>query len=73
MQSARKILILVLILAAAFALAQEKPATSHSPAKPATAKASTNLPSEEVVNAFMHEMFGYDSSLSWKIKPSSLR
>lgn len=28
---------------------------------------ATNLPSEDVVNAFMREMFGYDPSVSWKI------
>jgi len=63
----------VLFLLAALAAAQEKPATSYSPAKPAGAKTESKLPSEEVVNAFMRQMFGYDSSLSWKItsiKPS---
>jgi len=45
--------------------------------EPAAAKtaAGTNLPSEETVNAFLHEWFGYDSSLSWKIssiKPSEI-
>jgi protein-disulfide isomerase len=52
------------------ATAQQSPASSH----PATqAGASGKLPSESVVNAFLQQMFGYDSSLSWKvtsIKPS---
>lgn len=56
----------MLFLLAALAGAQQKP-TSHASAKPESSKASTPLPSEEVVNAFMHQMFGYDSSLSWKI------
>jgi protein-disulfide isomerase len=36
-------------------------------------KASTNLPTEETVNSFMQQTFGYDSSVTWKIasiKPS---
>ncbi|HYA22684.1 MAG TPA: DsbA family protein [Terriglobales bacterium] len=62
-----------LFLLVALAAAQEKPATSHSPVTSAGAKTEGKLPSEEVVNAFMRQMFGYDSSLSWKItsiKPS---
>jgi len=62
----------VVILLAALAGAQEKPAAAHTAAaaKPAP---ETRLPSEEVVNAFLQQTFGYDSSLSWKvvaIKPS---
>lgn len=51
--------------------AQEKPATGS--AKSSSSKAAASLPSEEVVNAFMRQMFGYDPSLTWKItsiKPS---
>ena len=36
-------------------------------------KASTNLPTEETVNSFMQQTFGYDSTVTWKIasiKPS---
>jgi len=65
--------VFVLFLLWTWAGAQEKPATSHAAAKPASSKAETKLPSEEVVNQFMQQMFGYDSSLSWKItsiKPS---
>jgi protein-disulfide isomerase len=64
--------VFVLFLLITLAGAQEKPATSHS-AKPASARTETKLPSEEVVNEFMQQMFGYDSSLTWKItsiKPS---
>jgi protein-disulfide isomerase len=47
---------------------------SAAPSRPATpATAGAKLPSESVVNAFMQQMFGYDSALSWKvtsIKPS---
>lgn len=44
------------------AIAQQKSAT---PAKPAASAAV--LPSEEVVNGFMHATFGYQPELTWKI------
>jgi protein-disulfide isomerase len=62
--------LLTLLLLATLAGAQQGPAAPHTTAKTA---ASTNLPSEETVGAFLHEWFGYDSSFSWKIssiKPS---
>ena len=49
----------VLVLLAVVAAAQEK--------------TSTNLPSEETVNSFLQQTFGYDSTVTWKItaiKPS---
>ena len=51
--------LIITLLLASLAIAQEK--------------ASANLPSEETVNSFMQQTFGYDSSLTWKvssIKPS---
>jgi len=66
-------LFLISALLPALAVAQQKPAATHSSQKASTAKSTTNLPSEETVNAFMQQMFGYDPSLSWKItsiKPS---
>jgi len=70
-------LLFIPFLLAVLAGAQQKPAANHAPASShgAGAKASTatTLPSEEVVNAFLQQTFGYDSSLSWKvnsIKPS---
>jgi len=66
-----KALFFVLITVLAFT--QEKPASPHAAASPASSKSPIGLPSEEVVNAFMHQMFGYDPSLTWKIvsiKPS---
>jgi protein-disulfide isomerase len=59
--------LLILPLLITLAGAQE---SSH-----AAAKTTTNLPSEETVNAFLHQWFGYDSSLTWKIvsvKPSEI-
>ena len=74
--SAHVSLILPLLLAA-LASPQQKSApprqnpaarTGTSSAKPAaTAASSANLPSEETVNAFLQQMFGYDSSASWKV------
>lgn len=52
-------LIAVLLLLASITTAQEKSAA--------------NLPSEDTVNGFMQQTFGYDSSITWKIvsiKPS---
>ena len=61
----------VLLIFAIAAEAQQKPAT-HSKTKssvPASQEpsAATNLPSEDVVNAFLHETFGYDPQVTWKI------
>jgi protein-disulfide isomerase len=66
----------VLLLALSVS-AQEKPAPKPA-AKPAAHAASpvdpaTGMPSEETVNSFLHDMFAYDSTLTWKIleiKPS---
>jgi protein-disulfide isomerase len=54
---------------------QQKPTPPTHPVAGSThaAAATGGLPSEDTVNAFMQQMFGYDSSLSWKIvdiKPS---
>src|ERR1700720_1129109 len=54
----------ILLLLLPVAGAQQEPAGTHAPAKTA---ASPSLPSEETVNAFLKQMFGYDSSLSWKV------
>jgi len=67
MQSLLKYLIPVLLVT--LASAQQAPAASHA------AKTTANLPSEETVNAFLHQWFGYDTSLTWKIvsiKPSEI-
>jgi protein-disulfide isomerase len=58
------------VLLIALASAQQAPAAPHT-----ATKATANLPSEETVNAFLHQWFGYDSSLTWKIvsiKPSEI-
>jgi len=61
--------LLAILLLACIATAQQKSAPP-----PAAKTASAKLPSEETVNAFMQQMFGYDSSVTWSvvdIKPSS--
>jgi len=68
MQSLLKFLFISVLLVT-LSSAQQAPSTSHS------AKTTANLPSEETVNAFLHQWFGYDSSLTWKIvsiKPSEI-
>ncbi len=54
----------ILFLLVTLAGAQQEPAAPHAEAKTA---ASTSLPSEETVSVFLQQMFGYDSSLSWKV------
>jgi len=56
----------LLLLLISFAPAQQKADKSKDSSPPVPAF-SSRLPSEETVNAFMKQMFGYDSSVSWKI------
>jgi protein-disulfide isomerase len=60
---------------AIFLLTSVASARQKSAAPPAAAKStSPNLPSEETVNAFLQQMFGYDSAVTWSvvdIKPSA--
>jgi protein-disulfide isomerase len=62
-------LVVVLLLAGSLASAQTKPSLvrpgEKPPEKPATA--GGNLPSEATVDAFLHQQFGYQSDLTWKI------
>jgi protein-disulfide isomerase len=67
----RYLVLFTTLFLATFSTAQQKnakPAASTS-----AAHSTANLPSEDVVNAFMHQTFGYDPQLTWKIvsiKPS---
>jgi len=61
----RLLIALILLSVAAFAQQKTPAAASHT--------ADVSLPSEEVVNAFLQQTFGYNTSMSWKvvsIKPS---
>jgi len=74
--------LVTLLMLATFAAAQQSsaPASHKSSAKPVTPNTepgttSAKPPSEETVNGFLRQMFGYDSSLTWKvaeIKPSAV-
>ncbi len=64
-------ILLAAFLVSGIAIAQAQSAQSpKSVAKPAAASASPGLaalPSEETVNAFLFQMFGYDATISWKV------
>jgi len=63
----------ILLLLAAMATAQARPADNKTESKSATPAA--NLPSEDTVNNFLQQTFGYDSTLTWRIleiKPSEV-
>jgi protein-disulfide isomerase len=55
------------LLLVSSAAAQQKSSSKSKDAPPPIPTFSTRLPSEETVNAFMKQMFGYDPSVSWKI------
>jgi protein-disulfide isomerase len=58
--------ICIVLLIAGLAAAQ----TTPTPAKPAArlgTHASADLPSEATVDAFLHQQFGYEKDLTWKI------
>lgn len=76
---ARKLAVVTLFMALAIAAIaqQQRPVPKAGATAPATAThhsgSETTLPSEDVVNAFMQQTFGYDPQLTWKIvsiKPS---
>jgi protein-disulfide isomerase len=72
--------LLVTLLLSGIVIAQTKPAPAAKPAaKPAAAPAAdagtTVLPTEDTVNSFLFQMFGYDATISWKvteIRPSQV-
>jgi protein-disulfide isomerase len=70
--------LLVALLLSTFAFAQARPTLQTRPAtKPATASTSAagDLPSEETVNSFLFQMFGYEPTVTWKIvdiRPSEM-
>ena len=75
-------LLMVAGVLAASAGAQQKPAATRKSAAPVgksaavpvrAANSDAKLPSEDTVNGFMQDTFGYDSSITWRIieiKPS---
>jgi protein-disulfide isomerase len=66
----RKLAIPVLLSLTVLAMAQQKHTTTHAAAAKSastSSSASTSLPSEEEINGFLHETFGYNPQLTWKI------
>jgi protein-disulfide isomerase len=66
-----------LLLAGSLVLGQasEKTKPAAKPAEKLGTHATANLPSEATVESFLHEQFGYQSDMSWKIssiKPSTI-
>lgn len=62
--------LIVVALLTAGAVAQTKPAHKPPPkpsAAPSVAEAKPYLPSEETVNSFLYQTFGYDPTITWKI------
>lgn len=71
MHNSSRLLLCVMALSL-FAVSQQKSTKPKSASQLGT-HATPNLPSEDEVNAFLHETFGYDPQLTWKIasiKPS---
>ncbi len=72
--------LLAALLLSGIAIAQNQPAHAAKPAaKPAAtsaaAEVTTVLPSEDTVNSFLFQMFGYDGTITWKvgeIRPSEV-
>ncbi len=76
MTSIRRTLLAALLLSG-YAIAQTKPTLQTRPAaKPAAIPMGTTvLPSEDTVDSFLFQMFGYDATITWKvneIRPSEI-
>jgi protein-disulfide isomerase len=72
-----KAISILLLLAGTLVLGQasEKTKPAAKPAEKLGTHATANLPSEATVESFLHEQFGYQSDMSWKIssiKPSPI-
>jgi len=63
------LLLLVAQISGAYLCGQAPTLKSRPPAStpPSTAACSTALPSEDTVNSFLFQMFGYDPTYTWKI------
>jgi len=71
--------LLAALLLSGVAIAQTQPARPKSTATPAApppfAERTTVLPTEDTVNSFLFQMFGYDPTITWKvnqIRPSEV-
>ncbi len=73
-EAMRSFLNLVCVVALTVATVGAQEAANSSSAKPA-GSAADNLPSEATVDAFLHQQFGYEPDVTWKIssiKPSQI-
>jgi protein-disulfide isomerase len=63
--------LIVAIALTTSAMAQTQPSSAAKaqakPAAAATAAGKTELPSEDTVNSFLYQMFGYEATITWKI------
>lgn len=59
--------IVMFVLAGSLAVAQNQPAPSSKPAAKLGTHATADLPSEATVDSFLHQQFGYQPDLTWKI------
>lgn len=64
-----RVLLTVLVLSG-IVLAQTKaaPAAKAAPKPAAPSTAATTLPTEDTVNSFLFQMFGYDATVTWKVE-----
>ncbi len=63
----RKFAIPLLLSLTVLALAQQKHTAPTHATTPKSADVPANLPSEDEINGFLHETFGYNPQLTWKI------
>jgi len=64
----RKIAIPLLLSLSVVAIAQQKhTASTHATSSTKSADSTPRLPSEDEINGFLHETFGYNPQLTWKI------
>ena len=63
----RKFVIPFLLSLTVLAVAQQKHTAPTHATTPKSSDASANLPSEDEINGFLHETFGYNPQLTWKI------
>lgn len=71
-------MLVIILLSSISAIAQTQPTLKPRPAAKAGASSAsdaTGLPSEDTVNSFLMQMFGYDTTVTWKvndIRPSEV-
>ena len=61
------VFVVTLLVVSLTSVAQESKPAAAKPAATTTAASSGNLPSEATLTAFLKQMFGWNSDLSWKI------